>query len=169
MSAIIYQITNQINGKSYIGFTTRKIKRITEHKHCDGTSPKLDNAVKKYGWENFNHQILYMGEDEQHTLKIIEPFFIQHLNTKHPNGYNLTNGGDGILGYKHTKETRRKISIGHKGQIPWIKGKKITRSSEYRKKLSLSKMGENNPNYGKSTWNKGLKYKYKNQNHLIIL
>jgi hypothetical protein len=39
--------------------------------------------------------------------QLVEKALIQELNTKVPNGYNLTNGGDGTLGFKHQ---RRRMS-----------------------------------------------------------
>lgn len=38
-------------------------------------------------------------------------------------GYNLTSGGDGISGYKHTEETKRKLSESHSGEAHWKFGK----------------------------------------------
>jgi group I intron endonuclease len=60
-------------------------------------------------------------------------------------GYNLTDGGDGLSGYKHSDESRQKISISLKGKIPWNRG--ITLSDETKLKQSLSHL--NHPGYWK--------------------
>jgi group I intron endonuclease len=112
----IYQITNKINGKSYIGFDSNYPNRIRRHKRCDGSSPLLDNAVKKYGWVNFTVKVLYEGKHNTHTLNVKEPYYIKKLKTKRPLGYNLTDGGEGRLGYHHSKETKRKLSTSLKGR-----------------------------------------------------
>lgn len=93
--------------------------------------------------------------------------------------HNITDGGEGISGYKHTDETKKLFSEqrqGRKnpklqGRIPWNKGKKgvQTYSEETRKKMSESHKGkklifteEHRINIGKASkgrvpWNKGLK------------
>lgn len=55
---------------------------------------------------------------------------------------NLTDGGEGAKGYKHTPETRKIMSIKHIGKTP---------SDETKKKLSLAKKGEKHHMFGKIT------------------
>jgi len=155
MSACIYQITNQINGKSYIGFTTRQNQRINEHKRGRYSSTYLTRSIKHYGWEDFTYKILYIGQDEYHTLNIIEPFFIKYHNTKYPNGYNLTSGGEGSPNHIKSIKSKRKISLsmmkntnGFKSGKDNINYKKH-RSSEIKNKISKTMKG-------KSPWNKGV-------------
>lgn len=104
---IIYKIENKINGKIYIGQTKRTLKeRISEHirkKTCVG------NAIIKYGIENFAIDVL----EERKTLDEInerEMFWIAYYHCKVPNGYNMTDGGDGVCGCHHTEETKLKLS-----------------------------------------------------------
>lgn len=57
----IYQITNKINGKRYVGKTTKSsiLDRWESHlKDCKKGHTKLYNAIKKYGKENFNIDVL---------------------------------------------------------------------------------------------------------------
>jgi hypothetical protein len=109
MTGKIYCIENLENGKKYIGKTTRDLtKRISIHLCTDGCR-KISNALKKYGRESFAIDILWESEEftnEQINMKEIE--FIKIHNTLHPNGYNLTSGGDG--GYAPSVETRKLIS-----------------------------------------------------------
>lgn len=64
----------------------------------------ITNAIKKYGKENFNKEILeYINDDEKH--KIVserEIFWIK--NTLYPSGYNISPGGEGGC----TKESAKK-------------------------------------------------------------
>jgi len=110
----IYTITNQLNGKTYVGFTSNKPnRRWKDHKkpHTLETSQQyIHRAMRKYGVENFKFQPIYQSTDQQYTLKNMEPHFIFERNShvsKH--GYNLTNGGDGTIGRRCSEETRRKI------------------------------------------------------------
>lgn len=109
MSGIIYKITNELNGKIYVGQTINFEQRMGQHrrgKQC------IDNAIKKYGRENFSVEVIEECSVEQ--LNEREIFWIAKLNSKVPNGYNLTDGGDGIVGC--SEETRAKLaaaSMGH--------------------------------------------------------
>ena len=92
----IYKITNKLNGKIYVGQTTRNpIERFKEHKHADSI---IGKAIRKYGTENFEIDIL----DECETfdeLNECEMFWIAELNCKVPNGYNVTDGGSYYWGF----------------------------------------------------------------------
>lgn len=133
----IYKITNKITGKQYVGQTVRPIKiRWKAHGQDNGYFAK---SIKKYGKENFIIEVLEQCKSKK-ELEQQEIFWIKKLNTLSPNGYNLTEGGEGNLGRKPSLVTRRKMSDAHRGQIPWIIGK--THSKETRKKISKSHKGK---------------------------
>lgn len=106
--AYIYCITNQVNGKQYIGKTTYSVtKRFQEHcidsqkERCN--KRPLYDAMNKYGIENFIvEQLLECDELE---LDSYEQLFIEKFDTYH-NGYNATKGGDGkiLFDYKEIIE-----------------------------------------------------------------
>lgn len=56
MSCGIYKFTNLINGKIYIGQSVDIDRRLKEHKRRD--EQRIDKAIKKYGFENFNFEII---------------------------------------------------------------------------------------------------------------
>jgi group I intron endonuclease len=102
---IIYKITNNISHKIYVGQTTKNLqKRINDH--IKGGS-HLSNSIRKYGIENFTIEEICMAENRD-ELNRKEQFWIEKLNSKEPNGYNLTSGGLGILNPVDT--TRQKMS-----------------------------------------------------------
>jgi group I intron endonuclease len=82
----IYKITNQVNGKSYIGYSDHVESRWNDHKTGKG-SKLVYQAIKKYGIEHVTFEIL--AEDSVAS----EDMYIQLHNTMQPNGYNLTPGG----------------------------------------------------------------------------
>lgn len=93
--AYIYQITNQINGKIYIGKTEFSIeKRFKEH--CDDAYREskekrpLYAAMRKYGIENFQIELL----EETDSPEEREMYWIEQKQS-FKNGYNATLGGDG--------------------------------------------------------------------------
>jgi len=111
----IYKITNTISKKCYIGETkkTNPYLRWNEHKRKIDKGlgcPALQDAVKKYGIENFTFEILIICFDEERYKFEIE--YIKKYNSMVPNGYNLTRGGEGggFYGKKHSQETSVRIS-----------------------------------------------------------
>ena len=113
-SCVIYKITNLIDGKVYVGQTRQKLKKRISH-HKKHNPHYLGHAIKKHGWENFKVEILEECETPE-KLNERETFWIKKLNCQSPNGYNLTNGGDGLSGHPHTEKTRAKMSNNHPGK-----------------------------------------------------
>lgn len=133
----IYKATNKINGKSYIGFDSNYPKRKFDHKHTFTTGNEVFyKALRKYGWDNFQWEILYQSKDGNHTKDVMENKFIVEYNTfihfQDSQGYNMTLGGDGVLGFKKSKETKEKFKqtcfklygYEHHSSSPIIKEKK---------------------------------------------
>lgn len=95
--AYIYKITNQINGKAYIGKTLLTIEqRWKQHisdsfkKRCE--KRPLYDAINKYGVENFTIEIIENCSPE--CINDRERYWIEHFKT-FKYGYNATKGGDG--------------------------------------------------------------------------
>lgn len=108
----LYIITNKVNGKKYVGITTRGYKArwdahlkdcFRDSHRCYGTI--LYNAMRKYGTESF--EMTFINEYKSwEELCDEEKILIKNLNThfKDGYGYNMTYGGDGLFGYKWSKE-----------------------------------------------------------------
>lgn len=109
----IYSITNLSNGKRYIGQSIDISKRWVEHKRQlklgVHINKYLQSAVNKYGLDNFSFSIV--EETERNLLDDRERFWINALNTFAPNGYNLTLGGSGNLGWAIPEGTKEKSMI----------------------------------------------------------
>lgn len=171
---IIYKAINLVNSKVYIGQTIntleyRKLKHMNKSKHnCDTI---FCRAIRKYGELNFDWSIIDSAEsqDELNEKEIYWiDFYKSHIFRDDSNGYNMTLGGEGISGFNHSNETKRKMSKDRKGKNVGTynhrygktlseeakikisnvhKGKTI--SEKHRKILSESHKGENHHNYGK--------------------
>ena len=92
---IVYCHINKINGKRYIGITKNSLKRRCRY-NGDGykKSSRFYNAIKKYGWENFEHIILEKDLTRKEAGER-EKYYIQLYNTMDDKyGYNITSGGD---------------------------------------------------------------------------
>jgi len=138
--AIIYLLTNIINGKQYVGQTIRGLDERWWY-HCwsanRGAGYLLHKAIRKYGPDAFTHEILEHTTIEDVNAR--EIYWIAELKTRE-HGYNMTDGGEGTRGWVPDEEWRTKIGAANRG-------KKL--SAEHRAKLSVALSGENNPMYGK--------------------
>jgi group I intron endonuclease len=142
MTCGIYCIENLVNGKKYIGksFDDIEKNRWYNHKNMLRRSVHgnkyLQNSWNKYGEENFKFWIVEEHlENDEKKLGEIERKYIKEWNTRIPNGYNLTDGGEGISGYKHTDESREKMRISQLNRNPEI-------TERMRKTLTGRKMSE---------------------------
>lgn len=113
MYGTIYKITNEVNGKVYIGQTKRSVaERFNAHCREVRHGMAITKAIINYGRENFKVEEL-ASAFSQSDLNFLETYFIQKENSLSPNGYNLCLGGDG----KSTisEETRQKLRDSHLG------------------------------------------------------
>jgi len=96
---IIYKATNLVNGKNYVGQTTRTLEKrkrehLTDYKNDKKTKSKyFYRSLNKYGEDSFVWESIDTAKT-QDELNIKEKFWIKELNSISPNGYNLTNGGE---------------------------------------------------------------------------
>lgn len=140
----IYEISNKINNKKYVGQTTMELNRRIYFHQKNNTNTIIKKAINKYGIENFD--IFIIEEIENKLLNEREIYWINKLNTVIPNGYNLTKGGGGVSGYKHSDEYCKNLSINSIGGNNNFYGKKHT----FESKLIISLKSKN-----KIPWNKG--------------
>ena len=132
------------SNKKYIGITNDFEKRKYVHNHNINTKLKTKflDALRKYGFENFKWEIIFEVSSWEEAC-ILEKKIIKELNTT-DKGYNMTEGGEGILGYSHTEEAIVKMKTdprrSHKGQNNPRYGKKV--STETRQKISKRNKGK---------------------------
>ncbi len=149
MKSGIYCFENKINNKKYIGKSFDLNKRINVHlnslKRNSDRCTLLQRAWNKYGEENFD--IYIISECSEDLLNNYEIFYIKEWNTKAPEGYNLTDGGEGSSGLIHTDEAKHKIGDSQRGEKNHWFGKSLP---EYVKE----KMSQNHADFSgeKSSW-----------------
>lgn len=140
MTCGIYCITNNINGKQYIGQSIHIEQRFKEHIRYGNSKCYIDRAIKKHGHDAFNFSILLECDESQ--LSDEEHKFIKLFGT-YKNGYNLTWGGEFAI--SKSPEIAKKIGQKRKG---------IKHSEETKQKLKKywekhKRCGEKHPMYGK--------------------
>jgi len=146
---IVYKTTNKINGKFYIGITTKslEIRKKAHQAHSKVKGFAFYKAIRKYGWENFEWSIIDSSAQTEEELNQLEIEYIDKLKPQ----YNMTKGGVGPLGlsFNHSQPTKDKISKFNKGKLFSKKTRdKISksntgkvRSQETKDKLSKINLG----------------------------
>lgn len=108
-SCFLYKITNNLNGKMYIGITQNPKRRLQYHLNGSewGTSVSyLKRAVNKYGAENFTAEIICEGSREY--IADLEVKAIALYETRGKGGYNIKPGGETGPGYSIYKTVKDK-------------------------------------------------------------
>lgn len=104
----VYKHTNKINGKVYIGLTGQKPEYRWKH---DGEgyngSAYFYNAIQKYGWDNFEHEILMDGLTKEEAQLREQEYIMFFKSADNEYGYNLTFGGEANI---PNDATRAKMS-----------------------------------------------------------
>lgn len=143
--AIVYKITNTVNGKMYIGATERTIEeRWREHVNSSRLNKRnrlISRAIRKYGPEAFIREVLEEHPDRKYTFDVLEPKYILEHNTFGEGGYNMTGGSEGGIGHKHTEETKHKIRESLKKIDPRNRREYKPLSEKHRKNIGLSHLG----------------------------
>lgn len=145
----VYLLTNRANGKKYVGKARDTRKRWLTHRRQanHGSKQAIHAAIRKYGDEAFAVELLGEFETEREAFDA-EKKFIAQLRTN-VDGYNLTDGGEGCSGYKHTAESLKKMGDTHRG-IPntdeqkrkiaeTLRGRVVT--PEWRAKIAAARRG----------------------------
>jgi group I intron endonuclease len=156
----VYMHKNKINGKVYIGITKQKInsrwRKGKGYKDC-----KFRNAIDKYGWDNFEHIILFENLTKKEACNKEIELIKKYNSTNRKYGYNISTGGDsGSVGTHRKmtdehKEKDRIVHLGEKNGMYGVKGEKHPcygrKMSEKQKQLLIESRK------GLVPWNKGKK------------
>lgn len=106
MFGYIYKTTNLVNGKIYVG----KHEASTFDTGYIGSGAVFNKALKKYGKENFKCELIE-AVDSKEDLNTREKFWIARFKARDTKiGYNISEGGEGNPGYKHTAECKAALS-----------------------------------------------------------
>lgn len=148
MSSGIYAYWDNVkNYYVYVGKDSNIDKKTRHYKHIaeSAYNEQPINRVLQNNPERYEYRVIMEGVYDDWELNQMEKLCIRSFKTykydyPEKNIFNFTKGGDGMSGYKHTKDTLKKISETHKG-------KEI--SKETRRKMSESHKGEKNHMWGK--------------------
>lgn len=145
------------NNKVYIGITKFKPEYRWNNGEGYKRQPYIYKAIQKYGWNNIEHIILENNLDER-SAKLKEKQYIKLYNSNNKkHGYNLTEGGEGTVGYHLTEKHIRKIIECNHTRIFKEESKEKLRkanlgkkaSKETKEKMSKCRRGKDNHWFGK--------------------
>lgn len=136
---IVYKHTCP-NGKVYIGITNQTVSKRWRNGKGYHHNAHFTNAIKKYGWDNIKHEILFDSLSEtEATRKEIE-LIAEYKSNQREFGYNQSSGGEEHKGCKCSDQTKWAISNANKGKAAYNKG--VPMSEEQKKKVSASRKGK---------------------------
>ena len=132
----VYKITNKVTNKIYIGITNQGSGARYRHHWYEsriGEPSPIHRSMAKYGEDNFTLEIIDFADTYDELIEKEKYWIKQYNSTDKSIGYNLTEGGDGTFGRKHSEETKEKIR-------QKALGRKV--SEETKKKMSETRLGK---------------------------
>lgn len=133
----IYLLTNETNGKKYVGQTIQvPEERFKQHVYCANDVTRretlISRAIYKHGWAAFQTEIVEVCKGQE-FLAEAERSWIRHYDCMVPNGYNMTSGG--VRGGSLSDEVKLKMSAAKLGK------KRTPFSEETKKRMSDANTG----------------------------
>ena len=141
----VYKHTNLTNGKVYIGITSKKPEARWEYGNGYRHNAHMQNAIDKYGWDGFKHEVLHEGLTKEQASELEKQLISEYKSADRRYGYNIELGGYGRGAI--SDETREKMRQNFLGEKNPNYGKHL--SAETKQKLSECNRGEKHPKYGK--------------------
>lgn len=136
--------------KRYIGITCKSVARRWKRGKGYRTCSHFWNAIKKHGWDNFQHETIAEGLTEAEAKQLEKELIIVHKTRDPLFGYNMTDGGEGCCGCFPSDDTRAKLSaaqLGHQVSTSTReaisaakKGRTLT--AEHRAKIGAGNKGK---------------------------
>lgn len=162
MKAGVYLISNNVNGKCYVGSTIHLDQRRKQHfsrlEHNKHVNKHLQNAYNKYGREAFEFEVLEIidiDDSIKENLLMREQFWIDNLKP----AYNILPVAGSNLGYHHTEETKQKISNSTKG---------VKKSESHAKHIREGQKGRVLSEEHKAKLSQSAKHRKSQSHHSII-
>lgn len=128
------------NGKRYVGMTSQSPERRWRKGEGYKSQPYLYREILKYGWDNIKHTVLAEVNEKAEAEKLERSYILKYNSNSSDYGYNIESGGEKAKGYKLRQETRDKMSASRKGANNHNYGKHL--SEDTKEKLSKAHLGK---------------------------
>lgn len=143
----VYKHVNKINGKVYVGLTNNVKRRWRNSGYFYKGSPYFKHAIDKYGWDNFEHEILFEHLTEEEAKQKETEMVLYYRSNEPEYGYNLTNGGDLNV---PNEEIRKQISNTQRKRMQNPEVRQKIKLGSQKREQKYKQQGIKNPFYGKT-------------------
>lgn len=133
MSNYVVYVHTSPSLKKYVGITCQEVCKRWRNGEGYFRNAYFYRAIKKYGWDNFRHEIIYSSLSKEEAEQIEKDLIQKHKSNDKRFGYNIKSGGDS--NGRHSEESKHLMSVNRKG-----KGTK-KRSEATRQKMIANHAG----------------------------
>ena len=156
----VYIHTNKINGKKYVGITRQNPKRRWQ-KGCGYDRTYFGNAIKKYGWDGFTHEVVAEKRSEKDACELEIALIKYYKTNQREYGYNISAGGEtcdvitGKTGEQHPNHQRVRMIDPETKEVLRIFGAQAEAARELgisRKGITKACMGVGTATYKGYIW-----------------
>lgn len=145
------------NGKIYVGITSQKPENRWQAGNGYRGNLYFSRAIKKYGWENFKHEIIKENIPEKQAKEIEIELIKKYRSNERKFGYNISSGGESKSGTKISDWQKERIRQGNLNKVVSFEtreklrkaSKKYWQNEEHIEHMRAINKGKNNPAYGK--------------------
>lgn len=148
------------NGKKYIGITQQSPSKRWQSGNGYRRNRHFWGAIKKYGWDNFEHSIIKENISKQEACDLERSLISFYETTDDTKGYNISTGGEsGGIGTRRTEEQREKFAKN---------ARELWKDAKYREKTLKARQGyvcteEHRSNLSQALKGHGVSEKTKNR------
>lgn len=150
------------DGRVYIGITSQKPEARWQGGNGYRGNTYFTRSIKKHGWENFTHKIVYTGLTAEEAKETEIRLISEYQSNKREFGYNISSGGESKKGTHISEQQKQIIREANTGKIVSeetrkklsVSSKKTWSNPEFVKHMRKINTGKNNPMYGRKMTDK---------------
>ncbi len=131
----VYTHTNLINNKKYVGITCNNVNRRWQNGLGYKNNSYFYDAIKKYGWDKFKHEIITENLSKDAAYKLEQDLIIFYDTANPMFGYNIALGGGGTPKYRTEEE--RNCAVKAQNHLSYLHKK--ADEEKYKKHLASSR------------------------------
>lgn len=163
----VYVHTNKTNGKRYVGITRQDPPRRWQ-KGAGYAGTYFGNAIRKYGWDGFAHDVLATGLTKESACEMEIRLIAEYKTADKKHGYNISKGGDtcdvitGRRGLDNPRHQRVKMIDKDTGEVLQIYPSQTAAAED----LGISRKGITKACVGTNATYMGYRWEYADKDYI---